>query len=272
MLAPAVTIVALLVLAPLVLVVRNSFATADEYGAVQGGFTWANYAALNDPAYFKVLGYSLEVAALNTLICITAGYVISIYVTSRPPTRQLLVLLLLVIPFWTDFLVRTFALINVLAPGGPLNTLTNAIGITHGPTSWVPSTGATFIGLVYAFLPTAVFPIYASLRGIDPNLSEAAADLGCGWWKTHFRVLIPMARQGILASILLVFIPTLGVYVIPVLLGGGKRQIVGNVIVTLYTEFRNAPLGAAASVVLLLLMMASVLVIGLLSRRLRRSL
>jgi len=188
----------------------------------------------------------------------------------RPPQRQMLLLLLIIVPFWTDFLVRAFAWINLLSPGGLVNSLTDAIGLTDGATRWIPSQGASFIGLVYAFLPTAIFPIYASLRGVDGSLGEAARDLGCGWWRVHTRVLLPIARPGMLAAALLTFIPTLGVFVIPVLLGGGRDQLVGNLIVTLYTELRNQPMGAAASVLLLLLMVASMAVFGLTARRLRR--
>jgi spermidine/putrescine transport system permease protein len=270
MLLPAGLTTVALVLLPLILVVRNSFAAADPYGGIQGGFTLDNYRQLADPVYLKVLGYSLGVAAANTAVCLVLGYVVSYYVASRPPQRQLTLLLLIIVPFWTDFLVRTFAWINLLSPGGPVNKLTDAIGLTHGSTQWIPSQGASFIGLVYAFLPTAIFPIYASLRGIDPSLSEAARDLGCGWWRVQSRVLLPITRPGLLAAFLLVFIPTLGVFVIPVLLGGGKHELVGNLIVTLYTEFRNQPMGAAVSVVLLLLMLLCLAVVGIATRRLRR--
>ncbi|MBA2806657.1 ABC transporter permease [Streptomyces sp. KM273126] len=270
LLAPAgVTIVAL-VLVPLVLVVRDSFATADPYGGIQGGFTLANYHQLLDPVYLKVFGYSLGMAALNTVVCLVLGYVVSYYLAGRPPQRQGLLLLLIIVPFWTDFLVRTFAWINLLSPGGPVNTLTDALGLTDGPTRWIPSQGASFVGLVYAFLPTAIFPVYASLRGVDPALGEAARDLGCGWWRVHTKVLLPLARPGLLAAALLTFVPTLGVFVIPVLLGGGKHELVGNLIVTLYTEFRNQPMGAAASVVLLTLMIVSLAVFGTAAGRLRR--
>ncbi|MEO3974339.1 ABC transporter permease [Streptomyces sp. CAU 1734] len=270
LLAPAGLTVAGLVLVPLLLVVRNSFASADSYGGIQGGYTLANYRELLDPVYLKVFGYSLGMASLNTAVCLLLGYVVSYYLAGRPPQRQLLLLLLIIVPFWTDFLVRTFAWINLLSPGGPVNSLTDAIGLTDGATQWIPSQGASFIGLVYAFLPTAIFPVYASLRGVDTSLGEAARDLGCGWWRVHTRVLLPIARPGMLAAALLTFIPTLGVFVIPVLLGGGRDQLVGNLIVTLYTEFRNQPMGAAASVVLLLLMVASLAVFGLAARRLRR--
>ncbi|MEU3602557.1 ABC transporter permease [Streptomyces sp. NPDC006798] len=270
LLAPAGITVAGLVLVPLLLVIRNSFASADAYGGIQGGWTLTNYQDLMDPVYLKVFGYSLGMAALNTAVCLVLGYVVSYYLASRSPQRQMLLLLLIIVPFWTDFLVRTFAWINLLSPGGPVNSLTDAIGFTDGATQWIPSQGASFVGLVYAFLPTAIFPIYAALRGVDNSLGEAARDLGCGWWRVHTRVLLPIARPGMLAAALLTFIPTLGVFVIPVLLGGGRDQLVGNLIVTLYTEFRNQPMGAAASVVLLLLMVASMAVFGLAARRLRR--
>lgn len=270
LLAPAGITVLGLVLVPLLLVVRNSFASADAYGGVKGGYTLANYQDLLEPIYLKVFGYSLGMAALNTVVCLLLGYVVSFYLAGRTPQRQMLLLLLIIVPFWTDFLVRTFAWINLLSPGGPVNSLTDAVGFTDGPTQWIPSQGASFIGLVYAFLPTAIFPIYASLRGVDNSLGEAARDLGCGWWRVHTRVLLPIARPGMLAAALLTFIPTLGVFVIPVLLGGGRDQLVGNLIVTLYTEFRNQPMGAAASVVLLVLMVASTVAVGLAARRLRR--
>ncbi|MFJ9585406.1 ABC transporter permease [Streptomyces acidicola] len=270
LLAPAGVTVVALVLVPMVLVVRDSFATADPYGGIQGGFTLANYQQLLDPVYLKVFGYSLGMAALNTVVCLVLGYVVSYYLAGRPPQRQGLLLLLIIVPFWTDFLVRTFAWINLLSPGGPVNTLTDALGLTDGPTRWIPSQGASFVGLVYAFLPTAIFPVYASLRGVDPALGEAARDLGCGWWRVHTKVLLPLARPGLLAAALLTFVPTLGVFVIPVLLGGGKHELVGNLIVTLYTEFRNQPMGAAASVVLLTLMIVSLAVFGTAAGRLRR--
>lgn len=270
LLAPAGLTVVALVLVPLVLVVRDSFALADPYGGIRGGFTFSNYTALSDPVYLKVFGYSLGMAALNTAVCLLLGYVVAYYLAGRPPRRQGLLLLLIIVPFWTDFLVRTFAWINLLSPGGPVNALTDAVGLTSGHTQWIPSQGASFVGLVYAFLPTAVFPIYATLRGVDPALGEAARDLGCGWWRVHTRVLLPLTRPGLLAAALLTFIPTLGVFVIPVLLGGGKHQLVGNLIVTLYTEFRNQPMGAAAAVLLLALMTASVAVLGTAASRLRK--
>ncbi|WP_235493527.1 ABC transporter permease [Leifsonia sp. Leaf336] len=270
LLVPAILAVLGLAIVPILIVARNSFAESNVYGGITGGFTLDNYAQLLDPVYGKVFAYSLGMAVLNTVICLVVGYIVSYYIVSRPPHRQSMLLLLIIVPFWIDFLVRTFAWISVLGRGGPVYGLLDLLGVNTSQLSLVPSQGAVVMGLLYAFLPTAIFPIYASMRAIDPSVKEAAADLGCGWWQTHFRVLMPLSSTGIIAAAMLTFIPTLGVFVIPVLLGGGKQQLVGNLIVTLYTEFRNQPMGAAVSMVLLVLMLLAMAAAGLIARRGRK--
>jgi spermidine/putrescine transport system permease protein len=262
LLAPGLLVVVALAVVPLLLIARNSVARADQYGRVSGGFTFENFAQLADPVYAKTLAYSLGMAALNTAVCLLVGYLVSYYIVSRPAHRQPLLLLLIIVPFWTDFLVRTFAWMTLLGSGGPIAGVLRMFG--GDGSSFIPSQTAVMLALLYAFLPTAVFPIYASMRGIDPSLREAAADLGCGWWRTHARVIAPLSSPGIVAAALLIFVPTLGVFVIPVLLGGGKDLLVGNLIVTLYTEFRNQPVGAALSMVVLVLMLASIAIAGVL--------
>ena len=264
LLIPAVASVALLGILPLLLVARNSFAVADNYGGIVGGFTIEHYAKLLDPVYSKTLFYSLGLGLLNTIVCLVIGYIVSYYIVSRPAAKQNFLLLLIIIPFLTDFLVRTFAWITILGSGGPIAGTLGIFGIAGF--SLIPSNVAVILGLLYSFLPTAVFPIYASMRSIDGSLKEAATDLGCGWWGVHRRIILPLSRPGILGAALLTFIPTMGVFVIPVLLGGGKNPLVGNLIVTMYTEFRNQPMGAAVSMVLLVLMLLSMGLIGLAMR------
>lgn len=261
LLLPALLSVVLFAVLPLFIVARNSFAEADNYGGIVGGFTFDNYAALLNPAYSKTFLYSIGLALLTTAICLTIGYITSYYIASRPEGKQGFLLLLVIIPFWTDFLVRTFAWITILGSGGPIAGVLGIFG--YAGFSLIPSDVAVALGMIYAFLPTAIFPIYASMRSIDVSLREAATDLGCGWWGIHRRVLLPLSKPGILGAALLTFIPTMGVFVIPVLLGGGKNGLVGNLIVTLYTEFRNQPLGAAVSMVLLILMLISMALVGL---------
>ena len=261
LLIPGLATVVLLGILPLFIVARNSFAEADNYGGITGGFTLEHYIKLLDPVYTKTMLFSIGLAALNTLVCVVVGYLTSYYIVSRPEGRQGLLLLLIIIPFWTDFLVRTFAWITILGSGGPVAGVLGIFGISGF--SLIPSNTAVILGLLYSFLPTAIFPIYASMRSIDGSLREAATDLGCSWWGVHRRVILPLCKPGILGAALLTFIPTMGVFVIPVLLGGGKDPLVGNLIVTLYTEFRNQPLGAAVSMVLLVLMLITMALIGL---------
>lgn len=265
LLVPGIASVVLLGVLPLFIVARNSFAVADNYGGITDGLTFDNYAKLLDPVYSKTLFYSLGLGLLNTVVCLVVGYITSYFIVSRPTNRQGFLLLLVIIPFWTDFLVRTFAWITILGSGGPIAGVLGLFGIAGF--SLIPSNVAVVLGLLYSFLPTAIFPIYASMRSIDPSLKEAATDLGCGWWGVHRRVILPLTGPGILGAALLTFIPTMGVFVIPVLLGGGKDPLVGNLIVTLYTEFRNQPMGAAASMMLLLLMLVSMALVGFVLKR-----
>ncbi|MBT0768040.1 ABC transporter permease [Kineosporia sp. J2-2] len=261
MLLPAVAVIVLLVIVPMAVIARQSFALSDPLlGGDVGGFTWANYTKLLDPVYAKTMGYSLAMAALNAVVCLVVGYAVAFYIATRPASRQPVLLMLVIIPFLTDFLVRSFAWITLLGSGGPYVKLARLLGFDAS--SLVPSQFAVVMSLLYAFLPVAVFPIYAAMRSIDPSLREAAADLGAGWWQTHRRVYIPLSASGIGSSVMLTFVPTLGVFVIPVLLGGGKDPLVGNLIVTLFTEFRNEPLGAAMSMVVLILMLLSVAVVA----------
>jgi len=270
LMAPGILTVLLLAIVPLLVIARNSFAEVDVFGAVQGGWTLQNYFTLVDPVYTKTIWYSLGMAAGNTVVCLLVGYIVSYYIVSQPASRQPILLLLIIIPFWTDFLVRTFAWMTLLGGSGPVVGLLNIVGIDSP--ALIPSQAAVVLSLLYAFLPVAVFPIYASMRGIDPALKEAAADLGAGWWQTQARVYAPLSAPGIVGAALLTFVPTLGVFVIPVLLGGGKELLVGNLIVTLYTEFRNQPMGAAVSMVVLALMILSIFIAaGLLALRRRRS-
>ncbi|TPW78513.1 ABC transporter permease [Schumannella sp. 10F1B-5-1] len=268
MMVPASIVILLLVVVPMVIIARDSFAISDPLGGNLGGFTLDNYAKLLDPVYGKTIGYSLGMAVLNAIVCTIVGYVVAYYIATRPARRQPVLLLLVIIPFLTDFLVRTFSWITLLGSGGPIIGIAKALGIPA--TSLVPSQTAVVLSLLYAFLPVAVFPIYASMRAIDPSLREAAADLGAGWWQTHARVFVPLSASGLASSVMLTFVPTLGVFVIPVLLGGGKDPLVGNLIVTLFTEFRNEPLGAALSMVVLVLMLASVALAGLVTRLVSR--
>ncbi len=253
LLSPSVLMLVAFLLIPLFIVVKYSFSGSDPYGGVTSNLTLENYRALFRPLYVPIFLRSVELAAATTLVSLLVGYPVAYFLAFRAGRFAPLLLMAMIVPFWTNFLVRISAWMTLLNDQGVINATLQAVGLTGRPLRMVPTSGAVLVGLLYAFLPSAVFPIYASLRSVEPSLLEAAQDLGCGAIATHRRIVLPVALPGIVAAALLVFIPALGVFVIPVLLGGGKQIMIGNLIVTLYLEFRNIPFGAAISVVLLLI-------------------
>jgi len=270
LLAPACLVLLAFVVIPLVLVFRDSLDAPSIYGGVTSKLTVSNYTTIFQSTYLGVIRHSLLVAAENTILCVSVGYCVAYWIVTRPPSRQPILILLLIVPFWTDFIVRTFTWINLLSDQGVLNGLLRVTVIHRTPLQLIPSSTAVFIGLLYAFLPTAVLPIYAALRNSDLTLLEAAEDLGCGRIALHRRIVFPLASVGVLASALLIFVPTMGVYVITVLLGGGKQLLIGNLLETVYLEFRDIPLGAAISIVMVVFMLVTLAVVATASNVLRK--
>jgi len=253
MLSPAVLLLTLFILMPLCVVFAYSFALRDPYGAVLPGFTLDNYRELFQGVYLLVFVNSFKLAAATTVICLLVGYPVAYFIAFKAGRAAPALLLLLLIPFWINFLIRISAWVVLLGRGGLINQSLVATGILEAPVGMLGTYGATLVGMVYAFLPVTVFPIYAALTPIDRRLLEAGADLGAGPIETFVRVTFPLSLPGVLAAALFVFVPSMGVFAIPVLLGGGKEIILGNLIVQLFLEFRNIPVGAAVSVLLLAL-------------------
>lgn len=251
MLAPSVVLLVLFVLVPLCVVAAYSFALRDPYGAVLPGFTLDNYRELFQSVYLLVFVNSFKLAAATTVLCLLIGYPVAYFIAFRAGPWAPALLMLLLIPFWINFLIRISAWVVLLGRGGLINQGMLATGIIDAPVGMLGTMGATLVGMVYAFLPLTVFPIYAALQPIDRRLIEAGADLGAGPATTFLWVTLPLSLPGVLAAALFVFVPSMGVFAIPVLLGGGKEIILGNLIVQLFLEFRNIPLGAAVSVLLL---------------------
>lgn len=267
MVAPSVGLLGVFVLLPLCVVAAYSFALRDAYGAVAGGFTLANYSALADPLYLLVFLNSFRLAALTTLLCLALGYPVAYFIAFRAGRWGPALLLLLLVPFWINFLIRISAWVVLLGRNGLINAAMVGSGVIEAPVGLLGTTGATLVGMIYAFLPMAVFPIYAALQPIDRRLIEAGKDLGASPFRTFRRVTLPLSLPGVLAAALFVFVPSMGVFAIPVLLGGGKSIILGNLIVQLFLEFRNIPLGAAAAMAMLVFALLGVL---LYMRALRR--
>lgn len=253
MLAPSLLLLTLFVLVPLCVVAAYSFALRDSYGAVLPGFTLDNYRDLFQAAYLQVFVNSFKLAASTTAICLLIGYPVAYFIAFKAGRAAPALLLLLLIPFWINFLIRISAWVVLLGRGGLINQGAIGLGLIDVPVGMLGTYGATLVGMVYAFLPLTVFPIYAALTPIDPRLREAGADLGAGPAETFLRVTLPLSLPGVFAAALFVFVPSMGVFAIPVLLGGGKEIILGNLIVQLFLEFRNIPQGAAVSVLLLLI-------------------
>jgi spermidine/putrescine transport system permease protein len=251
MLSPATVLMVVFLLLPLVIVVGYSFAGRDSYGGVVPGFTLANYAELFQPLYVPILWNSLQLAALNTVLCLLIGYPVAYYIAFRAGRMAPILLVLMLIPFWINFLIRISAWVVLLGRNGMINATLEAVGLTDEPARMLGTYGAVLVGLLYAFLPSAVFPIYAALQPINRSLLEAARDLGASPVAAFWRVTFPLSLPGVIAASLFIFVPSMGVFAIPVLLGGGKSIIIGNLIVQLFLEFRNMPLGAAVSVVML---------------------
>jgi putrescine transport system permease protein len=220
--------------------------------------TYANLVA--DRLYLASYLRSLEIAAVSTAILLVVGYPVA-YGMARAPRRwQGLLVVLVVLPFWTSFLIRVYAWINILQHDGLLNQVLTRLGIVAGPLTWLATDTAIYIGIVYSYFPFMVLPLYAALEKMDETLLEAAADLGCPRWKTFWLVTMPLSRPGIAAGALLCFIPIVGEFVVPDLLGGSSTQMIGQ---TLWTEFfadRDWPAASSVAVVLLVLLVVPIVI------------
>ena len=254
-LAPTWTVMLLLFLAPLVIICAYSLETRGPYGGISLPWTFESYQRLVDPIYLAILWRSFWIAALSTILCLLLGFPLALFI-SRSQNRKNLYLSLVILPFWTSFLVRTYAWMFLLRDTGLINTLLEKIGVIHHPLPLLYNDGAVILGLVYSYLPFVVLPLYATLERLDPSLLEAAADLGAKPFATLTRVVLPLTASGIRAAAILTFIPCLGAYLTPDLLGGGKSVMIGNLIQNQFSTARDWPFGAAISLALMAIVMA----------------
>jgi len=244
---------------PLIVVGVISFATRGTYGGVIWQFNLENYRDLWHVVYARIFGQSLVLAFLTTVICLVMGFPLAYYIARLSPRWQAVWLMLIMIPFWTNFLVRTYAWMFILRTEGLLNTLLLGLGVIATPLDLLYTDKAVLIGLVYGYLPFMVLPLYATLERLDPALVEAAKDLYANQWSVFRRVIVPLAKPGIIAGCLLVFIPSLGAFITPDLLGGARNMMVGNLIQHEYLVARDWPLGSAISLILLIVVIAAVI-------------
>nr|WP_207707561.1 ABC transporter permease [Desulfofundulus thermobenzoicus] len=253
MLGPVSAWMLALVAVPLMLVLIVSLFSRGVYGGLIYRVNVQNYLRFIDPLYVKVLWNSLEVAFLTTLACLVLGYPFA-YVVARSSLRwRNLLLLLIIIPFWSNSLIRTYAWIVLLRTEGVINQVLLGMGLIDHPLKLLYNTGAVVLGLTYTLFPFMVLPLYASIEKLDRRLLEASADLGAGPWQTFCRVTLPLTMPGVIAGSLLVFIPSLGLFFIPDLMGGSRTMLISNLIQNQFLAARDWPFGSAASVILMIL-------------------
>lgn len=277
--APAVLFLVVFMLVPLLLMLWVSTLERAPFGGVQWGrHTAIAYEKLlfeRDLAgslgfnsdYLAIFARSFRLAAATTVLTLLVGIPTALWMTTLSKRGAAIVLFLVTVPFWTNLLVRNFAWILILRNGGQLEDLLNWLGVVDGSLDVLYTPLATGIGLTYSFLPFMILPIYVALERIDRRLIEAAFDLGADRWRVLGRVVLPLAAPGIVAGAVLVFVPCLGAYVSPELLGGGKSLMIGNLVQAQFGASRNWPFGAALALVLVAVLLLSLAMLSRVKRR-----
>lgn len=237
-----------LALIPYLILLGASFLEQGEQSLVRSEWTLSNYLHLLSPSVFSMTADSIVLAAVAALLCLLVGYPFAYILAQASSRMQPLLLLLVMIPFWTNSLIRTYALVMMLKADGIINSLLLALGLIDAPLQLMYTPMAVFIGLVYTLLPFMILPLYAALKAVDPCLLEAGRDLGANWLNNFFRITVPLTIPGIIAGTMLVFLPALGMFYIADVLGGARSMLLGNYIRDQFLIFRNIPMGSAASV------------------------
>ncbi|MCC2524036.1 spermidine/putrescine ABC transporter permease PotB [Vibrio coralliilyticus] len=245
---------ALFVLVPNLMIIGTSFLTRDEANLIELTFTFDNYIRLMDPLYAKVLWHSFYMAIIATLLCLVIGYPFAYIVAKIPEKWRPIMLFLVIVPFWTNSLIRTYGLKIVLGTQGVLNKSLMAMEIIDKPIRLMYTETAVMIGLVYILLPFMILPLYSAIEKLDNTYIEAAKDLGANKFQTITKVILPLTMPGIIGGCLLVLLPALGMFYIADLLGGAKNLLIGNVIKSQVLNARDWPFGAATSIALTIAM------------------
>ena len=257
--APALLWLSIFFVIPLLIVVAVSFAGRTPYGQVIFSFTIDNYLRFLEPLYLKIFADTLVVAIVTTLATILMGYPLAYTIAQLPKKWQQPGLILVMIPFWINFLIRSYAWVIILRSQGVVNTLLLNLGLIDQPLQMLYNDMAVMLGMVYALLPFMVLPIYTALTRIDYSLVEASLDLGARPLKTFFSVIVPLTKGGIIAGSMLVFIPAVGEFVIPELLGGPDSIMIGRVLWQGFFNNRDWPVASAVAIVMLLLLIVPIM-------------
>jgi spermidine/putrescine transport system permease protein len=242
-------------LIPMLLIVLLSFFRRGTYGQIMYEFTLGNYSRVFDPLYVQIFLEMLAFAVITTFFTLLIGYPLAYHISRLQRSAQQIWLLMVMIPFWINFLVRSYAWVIILRSQGVLNTLMIKLGLIDQPLTLLYNSGAVLLGMVYTLLPFMVLPIYVSLEQLDRRKLEAAYDLGATPWKAFCHVTLPLTKSGVVTGSILVFVSSFGMFVVPDVMGGAKSALIGNVIQNQFLSARDWPFGSALSIVLMLLSM-----------------
>lgn len=243
----------LFVTLPMLYIIFISFMSRGVFGDVVYEFSMESYKTLFDSIYFKVIVKSMRAAFITTMLCLLIGYPFAYYIAKKPKEEASKYIMLIMIPFWTNSLMRLNSWLLLFQTSGPVNNFLLGAGLIDKPLSIIYTNGLVMLGMITNMLPFAVLPMYSSIEKLEKSLLEASADLGASRKTTFFRITLPLTFPGIFSSIILVFIPALGIYTVTDMLGGGKVLYIGNIIKNQFGAIRNWPLGAALSVLLILI-------------------
>ncbi len=255
-LIPGMTYIAIFMVIPFGFIVFYSFMRRSTYGGISLDFTAENYLRAFDPLYLKVLINSIAIAASTTFLALIIGFPTAYAITKLAPRWQNLALLLIVLPFWTNFLIRTYAWIVLLNTQGLLNKALIEFGVIDIPLSLLYKPSAVVVGLLYAYIPLMILPIYSALVRVDPSLREAAINLGATPSQTFRQVTLPLALPGVMVGAIFVFVPSIGNFIVPELLGGGKTVMVGNLVRDQFLKARDWPFGSVLAMFMVFLLIS----------------
>ncbi|UDL96661.1 ABC transporter permease [Lichenihabitans sp. PAMC28606] len=268
--APALITIVVFMLLPMAIALVYSFLSPSPYGGVQQPFTPASWVRffydrdldetlIFDTTYLQIFSRSIILAVLTTIGCFVIGLPLAWYMATRPPKMRSILVLFVTIPFWTNLLIRTYCWVLLLRDQGLVNQALQAIGLIKQPITFLYTDGAILLGLIYSSLPFMVLPIYGALEKVDPRLIEAAYDLYADRWAIMRKIVWPLAKPGVAAGTLLVFVPALGAFLQPDILGGGKKLMIGSLIQQQFTTSRDWSFGAALSMILMIFVLGALM-------------
>lgn len=273
LIAPALLWILVFFVGPLAFMVAFSLGVNEGFFTVEFGFHTDQFERLVDPIYLNIYRDTLLMAGAGTLLCLLIGFPFAYFLATRTSKHRNLLFLLVIVPFWTSLLIRTYSWVLILGEQGLLSDVLQGLGLAARPIDILYTDQAVLVGVVYDYLPLMVFPLFVAIDRMDRSLIEASRDLGAGHWRTFRQVTIPLVLPGILTGCLLTFIPMMGEYVVPTILGGAKSFLVGSLVANEILTAIDWPFGAAVSMGLILVMLAMIVVyLRVLGRRAREGL